>query len=723
MKKYLSVALAIILTITCVSINLHNLNAASTDKNQDGFYMENGDETARLLERNKVSKTKLGDFEWQFDVLAESTENVNVSFVFHAGENADTFSYASRNNLFAVTLFGSKVDETKNCAVSNALVVEYGGNSNNKNLGYMRPFDYDSKVTPWKIKDNSYLKLDSASAKKAIVTNKEFTVNIKMVGRLITVSTWQTSDKTNTYRELNVNMHKSIAEKFTSGDFAILNSSNSCGLWIKNMSVKTKAEIFNSNNYAAPNHINPSIAEGSADGNLWLGNGRISTIAANKDRLYMDSWKTSNEILERNKISKTDVSDFEWSFDYLPNGANTRSAFVFHVNDKSKVTGTNAYWDRNYAFSLMVWGSDWSYAGTANKAATDYAMPHSICMQIPVYSSTDANMMGKPRPLGNYAKDETSGKFKHTTANTYLELGSIDLSKWVTVTIKMEGAKITLTVKQGSIELSKQFTVSANQLSLALSGDFAVIQGGNQSGYRNMVIKVPDLDIKITEFDELAPTGTLYTNNFEKESLDGIQFTYHNEEKTAIMAEESGNKFLRAYPDMRTKEDGTLQVVGNGNLLFSFGPQNAMDFQLTFKLRVKSNTHENLGSTIVGIHSLPSNLKWDTVWFNLLARGTSVSLKDTTKSLGIDNLIAKTGKNRSGGTAYMPSDNRDFGVRPDGKWHDVKVVTKGYKYSLYVDGKLYLTATDKNKTFDKGYTVIGSNGCIIDVDDISLTNK
>lgn len=224
-------------------------------------------------------------------------------------------------------------------------------------------------------------------------------------------------------------------------------------------------------------------------------------------------------------------------------------------------------------------------------------------------------------------------------------------------------------------------------------------------------------------FTEEVPSGVLYENNFENSSLDGITFTYYDSNKTSIMTEENGNKFLRAYPNTDVKADGKAVVTGNGNLLFTFGPPNAMDFELTFRLRSMSNTNENLGSTIVGIHSDPSNIKWDTVWVNILARGTSVSLKDSSKKLGIDNLIATTGRNRNGGTAYMPSDNRAFGVRPDGKWHDVKVVCKGYTYTLYVDGEEYITATDADKTFYKGYTVIGSNGCVIDVDDISLTNQ
>ena len=253
--------------------------------------------------------------------------------------------------------------------------------------------------------------------------------------------------------------------------------------------VDTYTNIFDTaTNYPAPEHVNTNIVT-DTDAGLWLGAANLSANVNNRAHLYLGSWKTTNEILSRNKVTPSDVKDFEWTFDYKgtdTNGSgNVRSAFLFHTNSNSDLT---TYWTRNYAFSLMVWGKDWSYAGTNNQAATDYAMPHSIALQVPVYSPTDANMNGKPRPMGGYSKDATSGKYKHDSADTYLELGDIDLSQWATITIKMVGTKITLTVEQGNIKLSKEFNVSENYLLNAPAGDFAIIQGGNQSAYKNMTI-------------------------------------------------------------------------------------------------------------------------------------------------------------------------------------------------------------------------------------------
>ncbi len=1138
---------------------------SSSAANQTGLYMGKGGESAKILERNGAEITNVDDFEWQFQIIADDASKVHTSFVFHVNDSSNIASYATRANLLAVTLYGSSYkSEDARFQIPASLVAEYSNGSTNSG---MRPFDYDTSVSPWLTKDNSYVKLDDASAENSINLADYTTVNIKMTGRLLTISVWQTDDKEGTLRTISVNMHSSGYNLAKSGDFAIISGDNSCNYKITDMNISTPREMFNSADYPAPTHVNSDIVT-DTDTGLWLANGRISTIASNQDRIYMDSWKYSDKILTRNKADTASVQDFEWKFDILPNGANSRSAFVFHAGENSVVTGTNAYWDRNYAISFMLWGEDYS-----SDSNMDYAVPHSIALQVPVYSTADPSMMGKARPFGGYQKNATSGRYEYTSSAGYLELGDIDLTKWVTVTIKMVGKTITLTVNQNSITLTKSFTLADNVYNMVKEGDFSVIQGGNQSGYRNMTVKTLDSDInvptpdftsedlakptegvyfendfeenqdgvvistrpkypeqtgimtegensylqstqdfsnangtdgwniinitpdkkykdftlnfkvrlnpdlnptyhqnwhymlvgfrsangvvsgnvlqiaaggaafsiadsasgkdytnnrialagndttlggtfdlpngksaagispdgvwhkvslvvegwsykyyldgtlmlevedsqqlynkgklviaartlnlqlddieiltpdaeispfepeqlqtgllysndfdtaadadrlkvvrgqnygivtdgdksyyhidyepdasneangnvnmtfgpvgiknftmsmhvritknisdkwhniilmgrtksgglsaqarfltkgsfltlqqdttlleiarsgpaaegttstypchdkdagvsilewhkvtlvcdewkytlyidgkKIVEgvdehqltkwggfglrtqgvnldidniriwgtphydlsFTEEIPTGQLYKNDFEQGSLNGIAFTYYDESQTAIMKEENGNSFLRAHPDLRTDENGNLKVVGNGNLLFSFGPPNAMDFTLTFKVREMSNTNENLGSTIVGIHSDPSNLKWNAVWANILSRGTSFSLKDTSRKLGIDNLIGTTGKNRSGGNNYMPSDNRAFGLRPDGKWHDVKVISKGYTYTVYIDGAEILTATDPNKTFYKGYTVIGSNGCIVDIDDISLTNN
>ncbi|MBQ5911064.1 MAG: hypothetical protein IIW94_03530, partial [Clostridia bacterium] len=432
MKKVLSIALALILVLSCYGIDFYRSMALSSEavlsdtenkmitifdsnayitndantnhinpainglwlggnswlsKNaaaQDGLYMGIGGESAKILERNNPGFSNVDDFEWQFQLLADNSASINTSFVFHVGETGNISSYAARNNLFAVTLFGSEVDKTKNCAVSNALVVEYGGNGYNNTLGNMRPFDYNSTVSPWQTKENSCIKLDDDSADKAINLSKYITVNIKMEGNKITVSTWQSNNKTATLRELSVNMYASVLKKFKSGDFAIVSGSGSCNYRIKDMHISTSREVFNSTDYPAPEHCNTEIKT-DTDAGLWLQNANLSANANNRAHLYLGSWKTTNEVLSRNKADTESVTDFEWTFDYKgtdkAGDGNIRSAFMFHTNDNSDLS---SYWNRNYAFSFMVWGSNWSYEGTAaNSTKTSDAVPHSISLQVP----------------------------------------------------------------------------------------------------------------------------------------------------------------------------------------------------------------------------------------------------------------------------------------------------------------------------------------------------
>ncbi len=902
---------------------------------KDSVYMGKNVESAKILERN-TNFDSVTDFEWQTQFIAEAlgAKDMKTSFVFHINENSNINSFSERKNVLAVTYYGENTDMTKHCAVQNAFSIERGVENKNSQLGYMRPYDYDTTVTPWKIKDNSYKKLDDASAAKSIDITKYVTLNIKLEGSNLKVSFWQTADKENTYREFSVIMYTSAMNLSPSGDFAIISRheegiQHNINYRIKDMTVRAldfkdidvpkpqepiddgtgdveklpengiffendfeknqdgvvvsttpkepeKTGIFedkNGNKYLqvthdhshqngndgwniikiAPNkkydnftlnfkvrlttELNPmyhsnwhyvlvgfrsqngvvdsnvlqmsssgaafSVAKKSAekdytnnriayaDNDATFGNTfnlpsgcpkaglspdgvwhKVSVVADGWTyKYYLDGelmletkdtqkeYKNGNIVIASRSVNmqlddveilspKAKIEPFEqeqletgllYENDFQSKGDNKRLTVVRGQNYGVVTEGKKKYYHIDYEPNAsnaangpvnMTFGPTGIKDFTLNMHVriTNKISPkwHSIILMGRTKSggiSSQARVLNMGSFLSVQSDKDIyevarSGPAAQNTTSTFPchdEKYGIPIFEWHKVSLVCEDWKYTLYID------GKKIIEGVDKIKLNKWGGFALRTEGVNLDIDNIRIwGTPHYDLSFTEE---VPAGTLYKNNFEKSSLDGISFTYYDEEKTTVMSEENGNKFLRAYPNMRTKEDGTLEVVGNGNLLFSFGPPNAMDFELNFKLRVKSNTHENLGSTIIGIHSKPSNLKWDSVWVNILARGTSVSLKDSARKLGIDNLIATTGKNRSGGTAYMPSDNRAFGVRPDGKWHDIKVVSKGYTYTLYVDGNKYISVTDKDKTFYKGYTVIGSNGCIIDVDDISLTNK
>ena len=778
MKKVLSIALALILVVSCYGLDFYRSMALSSDvvladpddnkltvfdsnayitndaethyKNptipvtdtdegiwlggnswlgdnllaQDGVFMGIGGKSARILERNNACITSVEDFEWQFQLVADNANTINTSFVFHVGETANTSSYAARNNLFAVTLFGNSVDETKNCAVSNALVIEYGGNGNNPVLGNMRPFDYNSQVTPWETKDNSYIKLNDDTAEKAINLTKYITVNIKMEGRKITVSTWQTLDKEATLRKLTVNMYTSVYNKFKSGDFAIVSGAGSCNYRIKDMNISVPREIFNTNNYPAPEHSNPSIKT-DTDAGLWLENANLSANLNNRGHLYLGSWKTTNGILSRNKIATQSVENFEWTFDYkgtdTSGNGNVRTAFLFHTNENSDLS---SYWNRNYAFSFMVWGSNWSYEGTeANSTKTHDAVPNSISLQVPVYSATDENIMGKPRPL-NYAV--SADNIRVPSKDSYLELGSIDLSKWMTITIRMEGRKITLIVKQGNTQLSKEFTITEKQLLNAPAGDFAIIQGGNQSAYKNMSIKRPEADVNAPkpeepkDYEDLPPSGVYFTNDFEQ-NQDGITYnvTPKNPEQSGINQEKNGNKYLIAGHDYShvNGNDGWSGININKGSKYK-------DFTLNFDIRLdselNSNYHQNWHFLLVGFRS--QNGVNDSNILQISAGGAAFSVAD--KANGKDytnNRIAYAGTDATyTGSFSLPSGNPEAGILPDNKWHRVSLVADGWTYKYYLDGVLMMSVEDAQQSYDYGSIVIMARSITMQIDNVKI---
>ena len=135
----------------------------------------------------------------------------------------------------------------------------------------------------------------------------------------------------------------------TSAETALPNLNNN--EWAINDSYKT---IFDTAaNYPAPEHYNPNITA-TDNGGLWLGASNLSSNVNNRAHVYLGNWKTTGETLERNKISPSNVRDFEWTFDYKgtdkAGDGDIRSAFMFHTNDNSDLS---SYWNRNYAFSFI----------------------------------------------------------------------------------------------------------------------------------------------------------------------------------------------------------------------------------------------------------------------------------------------------------------------------------------------------------------------------------
>ncbi len=479
-------------------------------------------------------------------------------------------------------------------------------------------------------------------------------------------------------------------------------------------------EIFDTvENYQAPGHVNPNI-DPADNGGLWLGASNLSGDVNNRAHVYLGNWKTTGEILERNKISPSNVRDFEWKFDYkgtdIEGNGNIRSAFLFHTNDNSKITESSegkqdAYWRRDYAFSFMVWGSNWSYEGTdANPTKTNDAVPNSISLQVPVYSSTDESMMGKPRPL-NYT---VSDNIRVPSEDSYLALGKINLSKWATITVKMVGTKITLTVEQDDIKLTKDFTVAQNQLSLAPAGDFAIIQGGNQSAYKNMIVNRPSLI-----FDSSADTLVQNPGNAEQ---------VVNKEKNTTVGEITTSNGVYTMPVYSSTDELIESSLGEEvNLTdfvweteFSVNGTNANYAGMAFNFHVDKDRTKYLsklpGDTGVGIgYKNRQNMMSASVYGDAMGTATddantagtsAVVLQSSNTSssavIGCSTAVGKTDNDKDNvrATSYMPL-SRSLTVNT---YYTIRIVLSGknlYTYIWETDNKsatlrsVYQTLTDE----------------------------
>lgn len=185
------------------------------------------------------------------------------------------------------------------------------------------------------------------------------------------------------------------------------------------------------------------------------------------DNININEDGLSENILSANNAITTSLTDFEWQFTFkCENTATANAAFCFHINEQSNATD---YKSRSKLFSVTLYGSDYS----ADKA--NFQVPHSLVVEYPNSS------VGAMRPY----KYKTSEKPWRTDKSSYIKLDDrsalpIDLSKPVTVNIKMNGNDITLSAWQSDDKAGqtlRELTVPMYKaaVELASGGDFKIL--------------------------------------------------------------------------------------------------------------------------------------------------------------------------------------------------------------------------------------------------------
>lgn len=490
---------------------------------KDSIYMAWNGETAKILERNKVNDL-VSDFEWQFQFISDpdSKGYLNTSFVFHVNDNSDISSYSARNNVMAITYYGADFRTDRNGVVQNAFVVEYGGNSKNNQMGYMRPYDYDSSVTPWAVKENSYKKLDDASASKAIDIAKYVTINIKMEGLNLKVSFWQSDDKENTYREFSVKMYKSAYEKAKYGDFAIISAHNDtsygidkCNYRIKDMQISRPHLVFDSSLNTLTQ--NPGNSAQISDGTIQNAGGVYT----------LPRYAATDEIIESYYGKEVNLTDFvfesEFNIDNAePNADYAGLTFNFHVDkdradtasklpgDADVKTGTQ---NRRFMLAAGVFGQKIEEAYTPG--ASGVALHSSLYPSngTPGYvMSCQSKELVKP-------SDETQ-KYQHATSSVTLSR-NLQKNVYYTIRVVLSGKNLYTfiweTGNKADTLRSVYYTLTDEQYASAVSGDFAIVNNNRIINIKNMKIYDTVNVLKSTEdyseyTDILAPTTYTFDN-------------------------------------------------------------------------------------------------------------------------------------------------------------------------------------------------------------------
>lgn len=665
MKKLLSLVLALALLVSCVAVipaistsaaeasalsedtkdvyteifnsnnytgNINSDIVTDTDKGlwtSEGWIGSTGDRiylnrngnqnsTGALLERNQMSTQSVGDFEWQFQFIANSNQYANASFCFHVNDNSDVSAYGSRKNVFAVTLYGSDYASSKaNYYVPSALVIEYPNAS-----GAMRPYKYDTSVSPWLTDPESYIKLDEAteSAPNTIVLNKFCTINIKMVGGKITVAVWQTSDKEGTYREHSVTIsNMTFFDNADRGDFAIVAggtnvmedgetylAESNTNIGIKDMTIKKSSLLFDSNAY---NGIwltqNPGNSELVYETTKTVGE---MSVASNT--YLMPKYAATDEILESAfDGEEVNLTDFVWQTEYSvhnteANANYTGLSFNFHVDkdrtdtaslipgDTGAATSLN---NRKYMMSATVYGS-------AMTEMSDAANASSLVLQS---STTGGTGYVYAADFVNLTKTNSDVTYRY--ARSAVETSeNIVKDTWYTVRIVLSGNNLYAytwkTADKDNTLRCVYHKLTDAQLAAAQSGDFAIVNNYRIVNIRNMKIwdnvDVIRSDEDYSEYTDILPATTYDFENGLNDANFGLGELYEDapDAETDIMTfeiveEEDGNKRLQAGSQSDNKRIRIDNLDGYN--------ENLADFIITTELEVEKKTSNWYNDQIV----------------------------------------------------------------------------------------------------------------------------
>ncbi|MBE6780989.1 MAG: hypothetical protein E7545_08425, partial [Ruminococcaceae bacterium] len=484
---------------------------------KDGLFLGANKKTSSLLEYNGVSNNDLTNFEWQFDLKSGHNTSANtayMTFYFHVGENSTiSTTPTSSKNVLGVSLCGSNFSGS--CQKPLSLVPLYTSDNG------IRPIDYTVEkiddVNAYIPKEGYYFNLsDFTRVSGSNTIFKDITINIKLVGRELTITVWETG-KVSTAKEWTVILHRTAFNKYTpSGDIAVANNSGSGGnMFLTNMSVKSgnyesgKASVYNYDWWAS----NTIYQKDSSTGD-WNSVNFESIYHNNSDAVQLNQNGIADRLLATKGYLPTGgVENFVWGFDYTPGRTwGGRTSFAFHIDDTSVTNGvvtTEGDTVTNYVRP---------YSSRKNMIAVTFCSANNNNTSIEL---KDGIVIQQSGANGNMTTLETESGYITKGALAYPEQVAKDLTSCnvnekpeaVFYSVRIVYYEGTVTVymwKRG--DASTLFAVSAeiDESLVPAAGDFSIINFSNYAYLDNMFIT--SLDDNTTEAEAAVAH---YENTYE----------------------------------------------------------------------------------------------------------------------------------------------------------------------------------------------------------------
>lgn len=211
-------------------------------------------------------------------------------------------------------------------------------------------------------------------------------------------------------------------------------------------------------------------------------------------------------------------------------------------------------------------------------------------------------------------------------------------------------------------------------------------------------------DIALQVKDDKLSGIPFYTLDFES-GMEDAQLVYG--EKS--FATEGDNTYLSVKRDS----------AGDGKSLLVFGPQDTENFTINLNVRITENKDSRWFYFGVKHHANDDALA-DSYHTQIFRQGSSIAAANTKLGYAANN--HKLGMSGSTPSNDIPNPVHDYncGIHSDGEWHKVSIVSNDFTISLYIDGKLIVTAKDPDKLYKAGGFGIYTWGVNYDVDNIHI---